>query len=81
MAAGVQDQAAKRTVVPGARKLSEEQQELLRRVEEARRRDHEARAALLAAIRAAHDGGCSLRSIEDVAGMSYQRVHQILRGE
>lgn len=67
--------------MPGARVLSEEQQRLLTRVAVARREADAARAELVAAIRAANHAGCSLRSIQDVAGMSYQRVHQILRGE
>lgn len=67
--------------MPGARVLSDEQQLLLERVAAARREADAARAELVAAIRSASDAGCSLRSIQDFAGMSYQRVHQILRGE
>ena len=67
--------------VPGARILTEEQQRRLRRVAKVRRRSDEVRSELVAAIRDAHEAGCSLRSIEDFAGMSYQRVHQILRGD
>ena len=38
-----------------------------------------ARAELDAAIKAASDAGCSLRSIEEVAKMSHERVRQIVR--
>jgi len=67
--------------MPGARILTDEQRELLRNVEQARRKSDRARSDLIEAIRVAREGGCSLRSIEEVAGMSYQRVHQILKGE
>lgn len=36
------------------------------------------RGLLLAAIRRAHDAGASLRAIAKAAGLSHQRIHQLL---
>ena len=67
--------------MPGARILTPTQVEKLDRVGKCRRKADDARQQLVESIREAKDAGCSLRSISEQAGMSYQRIHQILRGE
>ncbi len=67
--------------MPGARILSPDQAEKLRHVAKRRRKADAARQRLVESISEARDAGCSLRSISEAAGMSYQRIHQILRGE
>jgi len=51
----------------------------LARVELAAERATAARAELHEAIREAKANGETLRSIADAAGLSFQRIHQILR--
>lgn len=65
----------------GARKLSEAQADKLRHVTKCRQKTDAARQRLVESICEARDAGCSLRAISEAAGMSYQRIHQILRGE
>ena len=67
--------------MPGKRKLTADQAERLRDVAARRQESDTARADLNESIRAAADTGCSLRAISEAAGMSYQRVHQILKGD
>lgn len=67
--------------MPGARNLNPAQLEKLTRVKQCRRKSDDARSLLVESIRDASAAGCSLRAISEAAGMSYQRVHQILRGE
>lgn len=62
----------------GSRKTTPEQREALLRIEVTRAQTIAARAELDAAIKAASDAGCSLRSIEEVARMSHERVRQII---
>jgi hypothetical protein len=51
----------------------------LARIELAAERAKEARAELERAIVQAHERGDSLRTIAEAAGLSHQRVHQIIR--
>lgn len=64
--------------MPGARLLNDDQRSALNHVEMARRGILEAIAHRDAAIKAAHAAGCSLRSIEEVAKLSHERVRQII---
>lgn len=62
----------------GARLLTEDQRAALARIVAACDAIRESRMELERAIKAASDAGCSLRSIEEVAQMSHERVRQII---
>jgi len=67
--------------MPGRRKLTPTQAASLRHLKRCRKNSDQARNLLNESIRDAAEVGCSLRAISEAAGMSYQRVHQILHGE
>jgi hypothetical protein len=51
----------------------------LRRIERAKQRLDDAREEMFVSLLIARESGESLRDIAKAAGMSHQRVHQILR--